>query len=74
MTEPDETESNCKDLSCGDDEWWEMLFELLDHSIDEYLPSCVQHTHKDDVKEETMMLHQEDVDIEDLAYSDGVEE
>lgn len=45
MAIPEDAQTNSKDLSSGNDEWWEVLLELLDHTIHKHLSDCAESSH-----------------------------
>lgn len=74
MMKVEDAESDCKELSGGDDKGREMLFELFDHAIDEHLSDCAQNAHDQHVQHEDLVLEEEFEDVHDFEQDAGVKE
>ena len=70
----EDAQANSEYFPGGDDKGREMLFELLDHAIDEHLAHCAQNAHDQHVQHEDLVLEQELEDVDDLEEDAGVEE
>jgi hypothetical protein len=64
---------DCEYFSGGDDEGYEMLFELFDHAIDEHLTDCAEDAHDEHVQEEYFVSEDEGAHVDELEQAGGVD-
>ena len=66
MSEEYDADEDRKELACGDDERDDVLFELLDETIDEDLANHGKHSHSDHVDCEDWMVEHERTNVPNL--------